>query len=236
MGGSLSCVNQELDVNELKTLHPVVNDQGTLRTYIRLSKLKDIHKQLSDSGYIEGTVENGKLTTGTAPFNVFARYGSGVMKTHVDQSIIDKYSDRWVVCHNLRENDMNWKDTNNKRVSMCGPNDTGPGHVFITTTNLDWTLFNVLTIVHTGNVDFLLELKEVAELYVKERGLKNYGFYFHCFPHNSVNSLHLHVCNEDNPGHMLEECAYKNLPLDTAIEIAKEIKMYNLNRIRRDFK
>jgi len=220
MGASLSCFNQGLNVIELKTLYPVVNDHETFRTYIRHSKLKDIYKQLSDSGY----VENGKLTTGTSPFNVFARYGSGVMQTNVDQSIIDGYTDRWIVCHNLAENDMNWKDTNNKRVSMCGPDDTGPGHVFITTTDLDWTFFNILTIVQSGNVDFLLELKEVAELYVKKRGWDNYGFYFHCFPHNSVNSLHLHMCNEDNPGHMLGECAYKNLPLDTAIDIARELK------------
>ena len=97
--------------------------------------------------------------------------------------------------------------------------------VFITTKDLNWKNFNIVTIVLYKKIDFLLKLKEVANEYVKQRGWEKAGFYFHCFPHNSVNSLHLHVVNEDAKyiGHMHEEFKYKNLPLDVAIKVAKSL-------------
>jgi hypothetical protein len=75
---------------------------------------------------------------------------------------------------------MNWNNENNKSASMCGPDEYGPGHVFITTKDLNWKYFNITTIVLSKNVDFLLKLKTVANEYVKQRGWTKAGLYFHC--------------------------------------------------------
>ena len=191
--------------------------------------MHQIYKHLKQNGYITNDNclsfrKDGFLTTEKVPFNVFARFASG-KESLVDQSIIDGYTDDWIVCHNRPENDKYWNDTKNKTVSMCGPDKYGPGHVFITTRNLDWKLFNITTIVLTKNIAFLLKLKEVAVEYAKQRGWEKPGFYFHCFPHNSVNSLHLHVCNEDEQyiGHMHTELKYKNISLDDAIYVAQHL-------------
>jgi len=215
---------------------PVVNDEQTFKAYIEYAMKNDHKRQINNllkkDGFIEKDVNNcltatsqERLTTGLKPFNVFARYASGEMDNPVDQSIIQDYSKDWMLCYNRPENDENWDDATNKAVSMSGPDENGPGHVFITTKNLDSRLFNIATIVLTKNVKFLLELKDVASHYAKKRGWEKAGFYFHCFPHNSVNSLHLHVCNEDEQyiGHMHKECQYKNLPLDAAIAVAQDI-------------
>jgi hypothetical protein len=241
MGASASCIYNADGIIytiptysqiEVKNTFPVVNDEKTFSDYIAYAKknnhMQQIHKHMKINNFIEMEDElpcfaKDILTTGTKPFNVFARLASSEMENTVDQSILKQYSNEWMVCHNKPENDKDWNDVSNTSVSMCGPDATGPGHVFITTQDLDWTLFNITTIVLTKNVKFLLKLKEVATYYAKQRGWKKAGFYFHCFPHNSVNSLHLHVCNEDEQfiGHMHKQFQYKNLSLDVAIAVAQ---------------
>lgn len=240
MGSSCSvlCVENsipEYSIEYMKSKFPIVNDDKTFGEYIRFAQenghLRQIHKYLLDKGFIVNDTNclskkyKTELTTGTQPFNVFARYASYEMKNPVDQTIIQDYMKNWMVCHNKPENDMNWNDVNNKTVSMCGPDKHGPGHVFITTKDLHWMNFNIATIVLSKKVEFLKKLKEVAEEYVKQRKWTKAGFYFHCFPHNSVNSLHLHIVNEDEKyiGHMHSECGYKNLPLDVAIKVAESL-------------
>lgn len=226
---------QNYSIDDVKNKFPIVNDEKTFREYIEYARdnnhMMQIYKYLVENNFIQQNNEcvqydtKAKLSTGTKPFNVFARLASYAMENHTDQTIIEEYMEDWMVCHNKPENDMNWNDVNNKACSMCGPDDNGPGHVFITTKNLHWKNFNITTIVLSKNVEFLMKLKEVAEEYVTQRKWKKVGFYFHCFPHNSVNSLHLHIVNENEKyiGHMHGECAYKNLPLDVAIEVAKSL-------------
>lgn len=234
-----SCVSmssiQNYSIEKIKTKFPVINDKKTFSEYVEYAKSNNhkmqIYKYLAKNNFIELETDcmtlktNVTLTTGTKPFNVFARYADNQMKNHVDQTIIESYADEWMVCHNKPENDEKWNHFDDKSVSMCGPDEYGPGHVFITTKDLNWKNFNVTTLVLYKKVDFLLKLKEVATEYVKQRGWTKAGFYFHCFPHNSVQSLHLHVVNEDEKyiGHMFKECKYKNLPLDVAIEVAKTL-------------
>ena len=220
----------------IKNNFPVLNDEQTFKEYILYAQ-KNNHKMqlfkfLAKNDFTLGGEINCMnfktdviLTTGTKPFNVFARYAANQMVNIVDQSIIKNYSDEWMICYNKPENDEKWNHFENKNVSMCGPDENGPGHVFITTKDLNWKNFNIATIVLYKKINFLLKLKEVANEYVKQRGWKKAGFYFHCFPHNTVNSLHLHVVNEDAKyiGHMHEECKYKNLPLDVAIKVAQSL-------------
>ena len=217
-----SCTSSPIDV---KNIFHIINDVDTFRSYIDYVKkthyMKYLHTNLVQNGFIGN---DNLLTTGDKPFNVFAKYASGAMVNPVNQDILGTYADEWMVCHNKPECDANWNDKNDKTVSMCGPDENGPGHVFITTKKLDWKYFNILSIIFYKKVTFLHKLKEVAIHYANQRGWKKVGFYFHCYPHNSVNSLHLHVCNEDEQyiGHTHGEMRYKNLPLDVAIKVASE--------------
>ena len=57
--------------------------------------------------------------------------------------------------------------------------------------------------------------------------LADIGLYFHCYPHCSVNSLHLHIVDLSEVGPTYEALSHKNLSMDmvlTALE--KEIKEY----------
>lgn len=218
-----SCTSSPVPIINVKEIFRIINDIDTFKSYIEYTKktnyMKHIYTTLKYSNFIG---DDDTLTTGIKPFNVFARYASGELPNPVDQNILGAYADKWMVCHNKPECDKNWNDENDKVASMCGPDENGPGHVFITTKNLNWKYFNILPIVYFKNVKFLLELKEVATHYAKQRGWRKAGFYFHCYPHNTVNSLHLHVCNEDEKyiGHRHEELKYKNLSLDAAIKVA----------------
>jgi hypothetical protein len=220
----------DYSIDDVKNKFPIINDETTFREYIVHAKknnhIMQIYKYLVNKSLINPTLKaNVTLKTEGEPFNVFARYADNKMKNFVDQTIIEKYSDEWMICHNRTDNDKNWNDVTNKNVSMCGHDENGPGHVFITTKDLNWKNFNVATLVLYKKVDFLLKLKEVAKEYAKQRGWNKAGFYFHCFPHNSVQSLHLHVVNEDEKyiGHMFNELHYKNLPLDVAIKVAQSL-------------
>ena len=66
--------------------------------------------------------------------------------------------------------------------------------------------------------------KETQETIVE---LADIGLFFHCYPHCSVNSLHLHIVDLSKTGPTYEACRFKNLSMDmvlTALE--KEIKEY----------
>lgn len=222
MGSCTSSITPEIDVREI---FRIINDIDTFRSFIDYTKkmkyMKHVYTTLKCNNVIGG---DDTLTTCIKPFNVFAMYASGKLSNNVDQTILGTYANDWMICHNKPECDTNWSNVNDKVASMCGPDENGPGHVFITTKNLHWKYFNILPIVYYKDVTFLLKLKEVAMHYTKQRGWRKAGFYFHCYPHNTVNSLHLHVCNEDERyvGHRHEELKYKNLSLDAAIKVASE--------------
>ena len=80
-------------------------------------------------------------------------------------------------------------------------------HRFMTVRDLDWHLFNVLTmgIRNQGDLRRAIALLEdmlaVAQDFVKADGWsENVGFFFHVFPTNSVPSLHLHLVDLDAAG------------------------------------
>jgi hypothetical protein len=189
-----------------------VNDVKSLIRMRRSINKSVVKKYLYSNGYIEGNT----LTTGLKPFNVFARLGSGIMTNDVDQFELGSYSDTFMVCFNKPENDSNWNNYEFAAGSMAGfDNDRKPCHRFITTKSLDWETFNVLTI---NNKQFLMRLKRAAVLYTTNIGWRNAGYFFHCFPFNSVHSLHLHVLNLDFVGPHFITHMDKNLSLDHAIE------------------
>ena len=55
--------------------------------------------------------------------------------------------------------------------------------------------------------------------------LKHVGLYVHCYPHCSVNSLHLHIVDAEHLGPSYATMTFKNLEIDIVIEaFEREIK------------
>ncbi len=96
----------------------------------------------------------------------------------------------------------------------------------LTTKDLQWKKFNVIS-MDRNDIQFLKDMKEAGNHYATKRGWKNVGMYFHCFPYNSVQSLHLHVVNLDNKGPALKYHAHKNLPIDSVIAVLEKEKKQN---------
>lgn len=197
-----------------KTSFPVINDVNTFRAYIEYCKQTNEYENIKKKFRKENIIDdNGFLTSGVGPFNVFASMVTGDTPNRVDQSTLGSHVDKFMVCHNRPINDEKWDDPTFDGASMAGPDENGPGHVFITSRNLHVDKFNILPIVLNNDISFLNNLLLAALEYAKNRGWKNPGFYFHCYPLNSVQSLHLHVINKDRLGPMFYKKRYSNLSM-----------------------
>ena len=216
MGSSASCVISKVPYDPAQVLKkfPAINDTETLKKYIYYAKknnhLEQIREKFRDENIID---ENDMLTTGMKPFNVFARFASGELPNPVNQSLLGEFANRFMVCHNLPENDSRWDDPDFHGASMAGPDAYGPGHVFITTKDLSFRRFNILPIIIENDIWFVTQLLIAGINYTSNRGWTNPGFYFHCYPINSVQSLHLHVVNKDTAGPTFEKQVHKNLDI-----------------------
>jgi hypothetical protein len=197
--------------------------------HIRINCVDDYHKcrlTMNEIGIdtlynhlvIKEYVENGKLVPHKGPMNIFAKYGNDLIPNLVPQNSLLNHQNEFVIVHNRQSEYDAWNDSKSSGGAMAGPDDGGPGHVFMTTKNMDWHLFNVLTLgMKQTDLEFLERMKEAATMYAKSRGWKRTGMYFHCFPLNSVHSLHLHIVNLDRVGVHHHRQYMKNLPLDAVI-------------------
>ena len=204
----------------------IINDIDTLRRHIEYCKqtneFERIKREFREKNIIDA---HDILTTGTGPFNVFASMVTGNIPNKVDQSILGVHADKFMVCHNRPINDEKWDDPTFDGGSMAGPDANGPGHVFITTKDLHVDKFNVLPIILNKNIVFLREILEAALEYARNRGWSNPGFYFHCYPLNSVQSLHLHVINMDRLGHMFDKKRRANMSIYDAISMGTSLSI-----------
>lgn len=187
-----------------------VNDARSFRVLRETVKRDEVFEYLVDGGYVDG--DTGRLTTGSQPFNYFARIGSGKPNFAPQLGV----SNGFVICHKTAEHCEHYDDPGYKKGAMAGPDENGPGHVFMTTTDLSWKYFNVAVI---DDADFVMSMKNEALKYVKARNWNNYGLFFHCFPLNSVNSLHLHIVNLDKTGTHYSKKWFKNLHIDDVLDV-----------------
>lgn len=203
--------------------HANINDVDTLRKYIMHCEETNEYERIKAVFKKEKRIDDDDmLTTDGGPFNVFASIVSGRTSNPVDQSLLGRHADRFVLCHNRPISDEKWNDLSFDGGSMAGPDANGPGHVFITTKNLHVDYFNILPIVLKKDVQFLNDLLIAAMEYTRNRGWKNPGFYFHCYPLNSVNSLHLHVINKDRLGHMFQKKMCANLSMYDVLTVVRK--------------
>lgn len=178
--------------------------------------------------------DDGQLTTGTKPFNLFARIAAGEMSQpgmDEEQEALQDYRDRWVVCKNRPENDDNW---DSKDAEWVGKASMARRHRFLTTKDLHWQWFNALTFglvpEEMGGVDIKAAIDKVEEMkaaaltycHNMDAWSEEVGLYFHVFGHNSVNSLHLHMLDLKETGPTYDKYVYKNMPLDRVLKVLKE--------------
>jgi hypothetical protein len=180
-----------------------INDVDTLLCARKSTCIERLYEKLVISGYINP--DNDRLTTGIIPFNRFARYGSGAIKNCgiLQHGVHGKF----MVCGN-----------DDDETSMAGPDENGPGHVFMTTTDLHWQYFNILTL--TDKV-FLKQMRHAATNYALSRKWTNFEFIFNCYPLNDYQSMYLHIVNLDCVGPNFDKERYRNLTMDDAIRSLK---------------
>lgn len=122
---------------------------------------------------------------------------------------------------NRPDNDARWDSMDS---NWIGKASMSKFHRFIVPTTFhDWRWFNAVTLPPTAT-DMLKRAREVAMNYPASHGVTNVGLYLHCYPHNSINMLHIHIVDLDHVGPSFNTLAYKNLLLDdtiTALEMLK---------------
>ena len=171
-----------------------VDDYHNARLNMNQIGIDKLYEHLVNGEY----VANGKLVPHKGPMNIFAKYGYDLIPNPVLQHSLLNHQNEFVIVHNRQSEYDTWNDPKASSGAMAGPDNGGPGHVFMTTKNMDWHLFNVLTFgMKQTDLEFLERMEEAATMYANSRGWKRTGMYFHCFPLNSVPSLHLHIVNLD---------------------------------------
>lgn len=216
---------------------PIIKDAASFRAARRmlmeeLGGMPTLKEELMRSGFIDPVT--GNLTTGTRPFNVFARIAGGVMTQpgmDKEQEYLGEFQDHFIVASNLPANDEHW-DSEDKE--WVGKASMSKRHRFLTVRDLHWQWFNVLGFgllpeskggAGLGRAIALIEVMKAAAL----RYAKNcpgwsdrVGLFYHVFGHNSVNSLHLHVLDMAELGPTFWHYEYKNCPLDVVLKVLKE--------------
>lgn len=220
---------------------PVIREAGAFREARRI--LRDelggaptLREELTRAGWVDRV--GNRLTTGTKPFNIFARVAAGEMKQpgmEEEQILLGDFRDKFVVCSNRPEADEHWDSEDPEWV---GKASMSRRHRFITTKDLDWQWFNVLAwgmVDSTATADESLAAMRtaVAELEALKAAALAYaancrgwsgqvGMFFHVFGHNSVNSLHLHLIDMKAIGPTFWKLDFKNCPLDAVLKVFNE--------------
>ena len=180
---------------------------------------------------LQGFVADGELTTGTKPFNVFARVASGAMVQpgmELETMALGARSALFMIACNRPENDEHWESAD---AEWVGKASMGKRHRFMLVRDLSWSCFNVLTFGMGEGVEELraamamLEQMQVAafDFAAATAGWsRNLGLYFHVYGHASVNALHLHIVDLDATGPTFDALSYKNLPLQSALQVLRD--------------
>ena len=222
-----------LPLNEALKLLPPPVDAATfaaLRQKMRaLGGTAALRAELESKGF----VEEGKLTTGVKPFNVFARVASGVMTQpgmEKENENLGAAGSRFAVCSNLPANDAQWESADPEWV---GKASMAKRHRFLSSKDLSWEWFNVLAFGLDGSVaelsraiECLEAMQSAAEAFASATDEwsaepSHLGLFLHSYPHNSVNSLHLHMLDLRFTGPTYENMKYKNLPLSDALAVLR---------------
>jgi len=174
----------------------------------------------------EHVIEEDFLTTYWQPFNLYARLGSGVAsqpKMRSCQTALGAYQDRYLIASNRPELDLMWESED---PAWIGRTSLSKRHVTLTSKELHWEWFNVLTFgLVSGLRRGLMKLQEIkcaAFHWASHIGgwppMDQVGFFLVTYPHTSVKSLHLHILDMNFLGPSFLKFRHKHLALEAAIE------------------
>ena len=151
---------------------------ATLRALLRDHGVDRLRDELAEKGLVG---DDGLLTTGTKPFNLFARLGSGAMVQPEMQpanaalaALTPEAAERYVLCCNRPENDAHWASD---APEWLGKASMSQRHRFMTVRTLEWTYFNALTLGIRGGeelrraIETLEEMRAVAHAFTLRLGL-----------------------------------------------------------------
>ena len=163
---------------------------------------------------------NPEPPTGRLPFTFFTvmKFANGE-----DQQLIPKQlQDKYIILRNKPEfggsPGTDWDTAKQMILHQCH-NITS----FVGVKAMDWDKFNALTFGYgPGGVDeslqMLDELEAIANTWATARGIPshNLGCYFHIYPFNSVQSLHMHMVDTRpaSLGAAWAKNTHKNMPLE----------------------
>lgn len=145
--------------------------------------------------------------------SLFAKFLTGLATAPYE---IEKTPDgEFAFFKNRPDNDIHWESTDPEWIGRAS---MSAFHRFIVPTDMsDWRLFNAVTLPSSA-VPMLKRARGRAHEYAAKHGVTNPGLYLHCYPHNSINMLHIHIVDLDRIGPTFDALAYKNLSLDECIK------------------
>jgi hypothetical protein len=143
------------------------------------------------------------------------------------------YPDFFITRNRINEQ-IRYRDTEGGSISK--------NHRLLVTRSTNWKRFNVLTMGLGGDIksfeddiEFLEKMREAAKHYIEKTRYKlnwpvepkDIGLFFHCFPQNSIDVLHLHIVDISTTPVKL---SYKNLHIDDVINhLTSELEIMRNN-------
>jgi len=198
------------------------------RAYVR-ERMDKLLEELQDEGFVD---ESGMLTTGTKPFNVFARIAGGAMP--LPPNMVEEnrclqergYDTIFLVTSNRPDADAEWANSSDEWLGKASMSER---HRFLTTRNLSWRWFNALIFGLGSNEQLAEAVRHVEQMieagrhYTQRTGYTgNVGFFFHTYGLSSVNSLHMHMLDLDHVGPTYRHLQHKNLPAEAVLQVLRE--------------
>jgi hypothetical protein len=169
------------------------------------------------------------------PFT-FLKMLSSISPDHPSQSPIPKHiRSKYAILKNRPEfggigpDDPHWATAKtNPSASMSAY------HQFVAVRDFSWSLFNALTFGEDPEfqskkevLTMLEDLETIATNWAGSHGITNVGCFFHVYPFNSVQSLHMHMVdlNPENLGEAWKEYATINTPLSSVKSYFESLKI-----------
>jgi hypothetical protein len=177
---------------------------------------------------IAGVFNNDKISNEPSN-NPFAKILSGKMENPCKDKLNNT---KYVLFQNKTENDEHWENSNDE---WLGKASMSKKHKMLCPVYDHWSNFNVLTLGMSEEFGLKKAIEELNDMemisidYTKERGWSNnVGLYFHCYPFNSIMTMHLHILDLNTVGPSFKKLEYKNLKLDDVRKVLNEDLLYCL--------
>lgn len=182
------------------------------------SKIRQLLKDYGVEKFKNDMVNKGIFSDDiiTSENNPFAKFVTGKMENPCHDKLDN---DSYIIVQNLEQANREWMSAD---VKWLGKASMSKRHKFLVPTNLRWSTFNILTFGMDSDFDnmkcieLLNEMENVALKYTSNyKWSDNIGLFFHCYPFNSVQTLHLHIVDMNFLGPSYYHNNFKNISLNS---------------------